>query len=203
MGHWPLDLIKTRQQFWTTASPVFMDQAMIAIRFTHYVIGAMAVAILLACDRTGQAEVGKRMARRAAELDRLSMLAGNAGLPPVRILIPVGGHDGNPPNGAPGASRALRMTLEGRIEAARHSHWPRLEAARPRSNNSHGNPGPDLAGAPGGTAAAPFWNAQALSLAIIPPWLLMTFEQLGDRPQDPADARAPASPFQPRSDPHD
>jgi len=165
--------------------PVLMDPAMIAIRFSRHLVGAIAVATLLACRQTGQAEASRQMARRAAELDRLSRQAGTAGLPPVRILIPVGGHDGDPPAGARRGSRDLRSILQGRIKVARHSTgppWTRrghalAMAEEPPAKAWFPGSGGTAAGNP--KAAAPFWSDQALPLVIIPTWLFSTFENSG------------------------
>lgn len=181
-----------------TLPAVLMDRPMLSIRFSLYLVGAMAVAALPACRHSGQEEVGLQIARKNAELDRLSWQAGNAGLPPARILSPVGGHDGDPPAGASQAFRAPGMALERRIRVAKGSHRPRLDAARPHAGNSRGGPGQDLAGGLGQTAehdqaaTAPFWEEQDFPLTILPIWLISTWERCNDRPQDPADADGPA-----------
>jgi len=168
---------------------VLRDQSMISIRFSHYVVSTIVVATLLACKQTGQAEASRQMARRTAELDSLGMQAGNAGLPPARILFPVGGHDADPPAGARLPSRALRRAQMRRIPSPKPSHQPRLNAAWPRSGNVRANPDQDGGAGVGGTAegtfaaASPFWDEQGL-----PPTIFLTGLFSEARPQNPSDA---------------
>ena len=170
---------------------------MISMRFSRYVLSAIAVTMLLACKQTGQAEVSRQMARRAAELDSLGMQAGNAGLPPARILFPVGGHDGDPPAGARLPSRALRRAQMRRIPSAKPSHQPRLNAAWPRSGNDRANSDQDGVAGVGGTAegdfvaATPFWDEQGLPPTIFLTGLFPLCESSEARPQNPTDSDEP------------
>ena len=152
---------------------------MFSIRFSLCVVAAMAM--LMACKRTGQGEVGLQIARRSAELDRLSWQSGNAGLPPVRILIPVGGHDGNAPAGGRRAFHVPGRALARRIQAAKGRPWPRPDEGS----------GQNLA------ASALFWGEQDLPLAILPAWLTPVREASEARPQDPGEADWTANPFPP------
>lgn len=178
---------------------------MIAIRFSRFVVGAIAVAMLLACKPTGQAEVERRMARRIAELDRLSGQAGTAGLPPVRILFPVGGHDGDPPAGTRRPFSALGRYLEGRIRIARPGHKARPSAAWQRS----GHPDQDGGAGVGGTAegdvasAIPFWDERDLPPGIFLTGLFSFGESSEARPQNPTDANGPHLPLPSQPDPPD
>ena len=180
-----------------------MGLPMPSIGFSLYVVGALAAAMLLACKQTGPADVARQMARRTAELDRLSWQAGNPGLPPVRILIPVGGHDGDPPFGARRAFHAPGTAPERRREVAKGRPRHRLDAARPHAGDIPGNAGP------GGTSEdnlgtfAPFWDGLGSFLGIPPSGLTSVRERSEDHPQGPAFAAGAASPFRHGPQPDD
>jgi hypothetical protein len=172
---------------------------MCSFRLSGYVMGALALVMLLACQPEGPTEVKRQMARRTAELDRLATQAGTAGLPPVRILFPVGGHDGDPPAGTRRPFSALRAFQEARIRMAQPRHPPRLGTARRRSGMER-DPGQDGFAGEGGAAgenvaaAIPSWDERGLGPGLfLTGWLPMS-ESSEAGPQNPVDADGSARP---------
>lgn len=188
---------------------VLEDPPMRSIRFSPFVFGALAMVMLLACQPAGPTEVKRQMARRTAELDRLATQAGTAGLPPVRILFPVGGHDGDPPAGTRPPFSVRRASLEARNRLARpQRHPPRLGTAWRRSGMGR-DPGQDGVAGEGGAvegnvaAAIPSWDEQGLG----PNLFLAGGVPMGANseagPRQPAEAGGSAHPFLTLADPQD